>query len=175
MPARKIIPKGPATEAEIAAVLGDAVYAPELAAYALLLRRYGGGFVFPNTLTSEQPLNPRFSDLTWSVQYFRTAAEVMAEHDKGLAAGWWRAPMRPVAVIAGGDLLLLSLARPTLGQLFFWTPEDDGISYREVPVAAGLEDLLARMDYVEEAGMTPPWRRMQSVDDAPAVDLSLAP
>lgn len=173
MPARQVIPKSPCSADEILAFLGTAANAPELSTYVLFLSRYGGGHVFPNSLVANEPINFEFSDPKWSLQSFVTVAKNMADHDGALQQGHWDEQFRPIGRTSAGDKVLLGVAAVNLGQVFYWTPDDAGISYRFVRVADSFEHLLDQMEYYEDQGMTPPWNRMDSPDSPPAIALDL--
>ncbi|MFK7835572.1 MAG: SMI1/KNR4 family protein [Sulfitobacter sp.] len=174
MPATKIIPKGPASAEDIDAFLGPAAQQIPLMEYVRFLRRYGGGAVFPNTLVAEQPINIEFSDPKWSVQSFRSVAQNSDWQTAALEMNYWSDAYRPIAAISGGDRLLMGVSADKLGQIFYWTPDNDGLSYRIVPVCQSFSELLEQMAFFEDQGMTPPWNRMDSIDADPAVDLDLA-
>ena len=170
----KVIAETPVDPARIAQILGGQG-APSLAAYKQFLAKYGGGHVFPNSVRLIDPIMLEGTLRVFSVQYFFDPEGIEEESAQDIIKRDFPAPFIAIAVISGGDTLVLSLDPNDMGAIWFWSSYGDGVHGTSRRVADSFADLLGMFAYFEDEGMTPPWNRMASVDAAPAVDLELDP
>jgi len=152
--------------------------------YAGFMARYGGGWVFPNHV---KITDPEFVDITGydiaAVQYFLDPERLMNDLDTARETNAYPDGFIPVAAIHTGDVVLMALTvDPALnapnGSIWIWPRNmdlewGDAANNRIFPIAASFSALLNGFYFEEDEGMPPPWRRMASPDDAPAIDLIL--
>ncbi|GAA6176759.1 SMI1/KNR4 family protein [Sulfitobacter pacificus] len=168
----KIIPGTPISIENINEILGGKP-TTSLTAYVQFLRKYGGGKVFPNSIKLVEPILLEGPLRAFSVQYFFPLAKIEKESAADVIKRDFDVPFIAIAVISGGDTLVLSLDPSDMGAIWFWSSFGDGVHGTKRRVANSFAELLETFTFIEEQGKTPPWNRMNSVDDAPAVDFLL--
>lgn len=168
----KILPANPG--ADTGCLQLDQTGHPAVAEWLMFLRRWGGGFIWPNAHHTPAEIaalhtgNPAFN-----LQYLLTPAEVLVEQAAGMKSGWWDSSTMPLGRVSNGDALLIVTSGDQGGQILYWAPAGDGLNYLRPPVATSFNALLSGLYDDPEMGLTPPWRNMSPVDFAAAQELAV--
>ncbi|MEJ6404353.1 SMI1/KNR4 family protein [Yoonia sp. 2307UL14-13] len=169
----KIIPESP-TDPETLTKILQGNETPSLKHYKQFMLKYGGGHIFPNTVKLKESIILEGPLRMFAVQYFHTADRIETRSGRDLIMRDFSAPFICIAVEGGGDEIIISLDPSDIGAIWFWSSYGtDGIHGTKRRIADSFAHLLKSFAYYEDEGKTPPWNRMASVDDDPAVDLVL--
>ncbi len=180
----KIIPKYENESAEFAEVMEilNSARSPKIRIYEKFLSIYGGGLVFPNTISIPDGFRYSldFSESAEPSHFKKMSAQSLLQPQRILDERKGRidgvADSENFLVIARSDTVAdfhISLREEDAGTIYYWEPYGDGVNFIHQPIAGDFIEFLEMRYFDPDMGMSLPWRNMRSVDEAPAIDLDL--